>query len=209
MSLRTLKSAPSRTASRGLLHWSQNKSVRWYCNLKMTLKMTPFCLIFQRIGWKRARPHLLIKGCKSVKLNVLFWHSPSLSKNLTGSLILFRGSVIWLQARACQCCHLTTLVASRAPVTTPCAATCWQLASSTGRGICRRSPQRVMFPGVADGGLRTTDPWHPKPGRNRRLGSHVCWAKSRHSRMLWARRSSSRRKTALLACLMTGKPRVG
>lgn len=63
-----------------------------------------------------------------------------------------------------------------------------------------------MRPGaaVADGRFCTADRWHPTPGRNRRLGSHVCWAKLRLSRMLWVRRSSFRRKTALLACLMTG-----
>lgn len=83
-----------------------------------------------------------------------------------------------------------------------------RLSSSRPRNLPTEQ-REVMCPGaaVADGRFflhRRVDRWHPTPGRNRRLGSHVCWAKSRLSRMLWVRRSSSRRKTALLACLMTG-----
>lgn len=92
---------------------------------------------------------------------------------------------------SCRCLPLTARLSSSRPRNLP------------------TEQREVMCPGaaVADGRFflhRRVDRWHPTPGRNRRLGSHVCWAKSRLSRMLWVRRSSSRRKTALLACLMTG-----
>ena len=143
---------------------------------------------------------LLLKQAQ-VFFSIHFWHLWVLKKNVsamtllfwkckasTGSLILLRGSAKCVggcvsASESEWVCVVSWLTSSLTAVTTPCA-TCWQKLAAFSRG-CAVGPGWVMFPGArtADGGLCTTDPWRPRSSPSRRLGSHVCWARSKLSKM--------------------------
>lgn len=100
----------------------------------------------------------------------------------TGSFILSSGNSIYLQSyvrarlcAVCRCCQLTGPHLQQ-----PSQHRAYQL-----QPLGDPQTDRGMFPGatVADGGPCAANSWRQKSSPNRRLGGHVCWAKSTLSKM--------------------------
>lgn len=171
-----------------LLWLSYSKNNKLVCNDKDSLICLSTAWHFNMLLLKQAQVFFLFTSetCgfkkKCFRDDAIILKMPR--KASTGSLILLRGSAQCVGGCECEwVCVVSWLTSSLTAVTTPCA-TCWKKLAAFSRG-CAVGPGWVMFPGAgtADGGLCTTDPWRPRSSPSRRLGSHVCWARSRLSKM--------------------------